>query len=256
MKIKREDIGLYFALGLVGAGMGLLVGAYIASKRGGSMPRYIPENYQKEWGESAVENTLEKMAEKPVRKIPRKKKLVKKGKNDIDPELVRFIREFNPSTIQIEMVKSGLLTIDELQETMIQEAIAKEKKPYNYNGPYLDDEKPELSELTKLPEDEDIVDDRYKILMGPPKRKSPKNMRVVYFDQGDNVFYTMTRKKQPVPVGSINEFISEETWEVMLPYMLSGFAPLFVSDLSNAKYYRFEIIPEDAEEFSEENARL
>jgi hypothetical protein len=32
--------------------------------------------------------------------------------------------------------------------------------------------------------------------------------------------------------------------------MLSGFAPLFVSDLTNAKYYRFEIVPEDVEESS------
>lgn len=264
MKIKKEDIGLYFALGLVGAGVGLLVGAYIASKRGGSIPSYIPEGtvYDKEkgrfvideeWGEAVVEKRLEKMAEKTDRKIPRKKKRVKKGQKKSDPELEAFIKEFEPSAIQIELVKNGLTTLEELEETILQEKLAEEKEPYNYNGPYLEDDKPDLSDLAKLPEDEETVDDRYVILRQPPKRKSPKNMRVIYFDSGDGSFYTMTRKKQPVPIGSITEFISEETWEVMLPYMLSGFAPLFVNDLTNAKYYRFEIVPEDLEESSEDD---
>ena len=248
MKFKREDVGLYFALGLVGAGMGLLVGAFIASRRGGSMPSYIPrgEVADEDWNETA--KAADKSLHKLVREIPRKKKRVKKAENEFLVELDAFIKEYEPTTIQIEMVKSKLLTLDELRETMIKEELVKQKEPYNYNQPYLEDDKPDLADLAKLPEDEDVVDDRYKILMGPPKRKSPKNMRVIYFDQKDSIFYTMTRKKQPVPVGSITEFISEEAWEIMLPYMLSGFAPLFVNDLSNAKYYRFELVPEDAEE--------
>ena len=33
MIFKKEDLGLYFALGLTGAGIGLLVGAFVASKQ-------------------------------------------------------------------------------------------------------------------------------------------------------------------------------------------------------------------------------
>ncbi len=241
MKFKKEDVGLYFALGLVGAGMGLLVGAFIASRRGGSMPRYIPEDYQ------------EKQIEKPAPKIPRVKKRVKKGKHIPDAALNAFIERYRPSTIQIELVKNGLLTLETLEDTLVREKLAEQKEPYDYNGPYLDDDKPELSNLIKLPEEEEVVDGRYQILRKPPKRKSPKNMRVIYFDQEDVSFYTMTRQKQPVPIGSIDEFVTEETWEVMLPYMLSGFAPLYVSDLKNAKYYRFEIVPEDTEDSSEDD---
>lgn len=240
MKFKKEDIGLYFALGLVGAGVGLLVGAFIASRREGPIPVGVLDSVQ-DWHKEEVG------------KKPPEKKLVKKSKKESTPELDAFIEKYQPTAIQIEMVKNGLFDLESLEKTLIQEELAKQKEPYNYNGPYLDDDKPDLSDLADLPEDEEIVDDRYKILQKPPKKKSTKNMRVIYFDQGDNSFYTMTRQKQPVPVGSINEFVSEETWEVMLPYMLSGFAPLYVNDLTNAKYYRFELVPEDMEDPSEDN---
>ncbi len=260
MKVKKEDLGLYFALGLVGAGVGLLVGTYIASRRGGSMPRYIPEDYQEEWDEEA-----EKAADKTVQKISRKKNRVKKGEIDIsrrkhraaisekkqlEKDLEEFIDKYQPTAIQIEMVKSDLIGLKELEDMMMKEELAKHTEPYDYNGPYLEDGKPELSDLSKLPEEEDVIDDRYKILQEPPKRKSPKNMRVVYFDSEAGSFYTMTRQKQPIAVNSIEEFITEETWEIMLPYMVTGFAPLFVNDLQTAKWYRFEIVPEDMEESS------
>ena len=243
MKFKKEDVGLYFALSLVGSGTGLLIGAFIASRRGAVAPTYVP----------SIEEQADAIVQEFTPKKSRKKKPVKKGEKKVDKELEDFIKAFSPSNIQIEMVKSGILTIDELQDTMIQEEIAKQKEPYSYSRQYHDDEKPDLSELARLPEDEEPVGGRYQILQQPPKRKSPKNMRVVYFDQEDGDFYTMTRRKQPVPLGSINEFVSEETWEVMLPYMLGGFAPLFVSDLKNAKWYRFEIVPEDEEESSDDN---
>ena len=246
MKFKKEDVGLYFTLGLVGAGVGLLVGAFIASKRGGPTTVYIPE--EEEYGKenSAMDDFTPK--------IPRKKKRVKKLKFEPNPELDAFIEEYQPSAIQIEMVKKGLLTLESLENTLIKEELANQKEPYNYNGPYLNDEKPELRDLIALPEDEEVINDRYQILRKPPKRKSPKNMRVIYFDEEDKTLYTMTRQKQPVPIGSINEFISEEAWEVLLPYMLMGFVPLFVNDLQTAKYYRFEIVPGGEEELSEDNA--
>jgi hypothetical protein len=260
MKIKKEDLGLYFALGLVGAGMGLLVGAFVASRRqGGPVPILDRADA---WSKTLED---EKESDKVARKFSRKEKSVKKaGKIDI-PKLKRqselfkkqqleeFIVKYEPSAIQIEMVKNDLVTLEELEDMMMKEELAKHKEPYDYTEPYLENDKPELSELSKLPEEEDVIDDRYQILQESPKHKSPKNMRVVYFDGEDGSFHTMTRQKRPVPITSIKEFITEETWEVMLPYMISGFAPLFVNDLQTAKWYRFELIPEDVEEFSEDD---
>jgi hypothetical protein len=254
MKVKKEDFGLYFALGLVGAGMGLLVGAYIASRRGDSRPIRIPEEWKEEWDEEA-----EKHADETVQKISRKKNRVKKGQiksfplQDMDA-LDAFTRKYNPTAIQIEMVKSEVVTLEELEDMLMKEELAKHKAPYDYTQPYLDeDDKPELSDLSKLPEEEGVIDDRYQILQEPPKNKHKKSLRVIYFDAEDGRFHTLTRQKQPVPVPSIKEFITEETWEIMLPYMVTGFAPLFVNDLQTAKWYRFEIVPEDLEEFSEDD---
>lgn len=265
MKFKKEDVGLYFALGLVGAGVGLLIGAYIASRRGRATTvvnnLYIPEGMT--YDEKKDIFVLEE--EEPIaQKFPRKKNRVEKAQEDHErarqeakkvdsPQLKGFIVEYRPSSIQIEMVRSGVITLDELRETMLQEELAEAKEPYNYNGPYHEDDKPELSELAKLPEDEEIIDDRYEILQKPPKRKSKKNVRTIFFDQEDGTFYTLTRQGAPVPIAQIDEFISEETWEILLPYMLSGFDPLFVNDLSNAKYYKFELIPEDTEASSEDD---
>jgi len=258
MKIKKKDFGLYFTLGLVGAGMGLLVGAYVASRRqGGPLLSYLSEDAE-EWdpiAEQADEAYDRVTHGKSDPKIPRKKKRVKKGGVKL-PDTIKvdaldtFTRKYNPTPIQIEMVKSELITLDELEAMLMKEELAKHKEPYNYTQPYLDDDKPELSDLSKLPEEEEVIDDRYQILQEPPKNKHKKSLRVVYFDAEDGMFHTMTRQKQPVPVASIKEFITEETWEVMLPYMVTGFAPLFVNDLQTAKWYRFEIVPEDEEESS------
>lgn len=238
MKIKREDLGLYFALGLTGAGIGLLIGAFIASRRG-------PHFQEEDWDEGV---------DISVQKIPPKKFSAKKVKNKIDPDLEAFIEEYEPTAIQIEMVKKGLTTLDDLKETLIKEEVAKRRKPYNYSAQYFEEgDKPELADLTKLPEEEDIIDDRYMIMQDPPKEKSAKNMRVVYYDMEDGRFYTMTRRKQPIAATSVEEFISKEAWETMLPYMVAGFAPLYVDDLNTAKFYRFEIVPEDLEEFSEDD---
>jgi hypothetical protein len=238
LKFKREDLGLYFALGLVGAGTGLLVGAFIASRRGGLVPVNIPP--------------MEPAMEVTVKKIPRKKFSEKKGKKELTPEMKAFIDKYEPTKIQIEMVKNGYLTLESLEETMIKEELAKHKPPVGYYKRYLEDEeKPDLEELALLPDDLEMVDDRYKILEGPHPGKPVKSLRVVYFDPEDESFFTMTRRKDLIPADSVEEFISEETWDVMLPYMLSGFAPLYVDDMQTARHYRFELVPEESEESSE-----
>lgn len=241
MKFRREDIGLYFTLGLVGAGVGLLVGAFIASRREGPVLT-----------EDDILPPIDPEIEVTVKKIPRKKFSKKKGKEELSEELKDFIEKYEPTKIQIEMVKNGYLTLDDLEDTMIKEELAKHKPPVGYHQTYsYEDDKPDLEELAQLPDDLEVIDDRYKILEAMSD-KPAKSLRVVYFDQKEGDFYTMTRKKDMIPV-DLEEFITENTWDTMLPFMLSGFAPLYVDDLETARHYRFELVPEEREDSSEED---
>lgn len=242
MKFQRSDLGLYFASSLVGAGVGLLVGSFIASRLAAPEPPFIPEEEDEGWDEEYWQ------APEKIPGVKKSRKKTTKIKVSDDPELAAFIAEWEPSTIQIEMVKKGLVTLEDLQQTLAEERLAEEKEPYSYNLRYYDD-KPDLADLVKLPEDEELVDDRYQILRDPPKNKDPKALRVVYWDMQDDGFYTLSRKKQPVPT-DIRTMISDETWEVMLPYLHGGYTTLYVDDLETTRFYRFEVVPDDMEDSS------
>lgn len=247
MKFKKEDMGLYFALGLVGGGVGLLIAALVAAKLTGPEPVYIPEMDEEEWDEEAEDS-----AEKTVRKISHVKK---SEKQDLTEELQAFIVKYQPSAIQIEMVKSKLLTLDELKDALVLEEVVKRQKPYNYNTVYLEeDDKPDLDELAQLPDEIEIIEERWQLSSEQTESKSKKNLRRVFYDTEDNEFFTMSRQDRPIPVGSINDFIPDEVWEVVLPYLLSGMGPIFVNDLETVKHYRFEVVSEDMEDSSDDDA--
>lgn len=257
MKFKKSDLGLYFASSLVGAGAGLLVGAFVASRLTGPEPIYLPdeEKYTRSSAEISFRRVrprkndkFEQQVVNAAEKFPTGKKTRKKTikiKAQDDPELAEFIAEWEPSTIQIEMVKTGLITQEDLQELLIKEELAKETEPYNYSAPYVD--KPELADLTKLPEEEEIVDDRYQILRDPPADKDVKTVREVYWDPEDDTFYTLSRNKTPVPA-DLRGMISEETWDVLVPYFDKGYEALYVDDLKSARFYRFIAVDWESEE--------
>ena len=262
MKFKKSDLGLYFASSLVGAGAGLLTGAFIASRLTG--PAFIVPD-EETWDEQVtrlqalgdpVENRYgpsEKIAgEKKPEKI---RKTTVKIKIQDDPELAAFIAEWEPSTIQIEMVKKGLVTLSALEELMIKEGLAKNSQPYNYSGAYFDEEKPELADLAKLPEEEEVIDDRYQILRDPPTEKDAKSKRIIYWDPEDDSFYTLTRKKQPVPT-DLRGTISDETWIIMVPYFDKGYSTLYVDDLETSRFYQFIVVPDDMEASSDNDRDL
>jgi len=250
MKFKRSDLGLYFASTLVGAGVGLLMGAFIASRQTRSF--YVPGKIE-EWEAVSdpvaqrfqvdnVEEYLDEQAEKNAR-VKKPRKTSTKITVQDDPKLAAFIAEWEPSTIQIEMVKKGLVTLEALEEVLIKEAAAKKSEPYNYRGPYYDD-KPELVDISKLPEEEKIVDDRYQILRDLPTDRDIKKVRIIYWDPEDNDFYCLSRSKQPVPT-DLRGLISDETWEIMLPYFDKGYNTLYVDDKETNRFYRFDVIPDD-----------
>lgn len=246
MKFKREDVGLYFSLSLLGAGVGLLVGAYIASRMEGD--------------EELVEFVVQE--ENLTPKIPRKKKPRKKGKKELTSEQKTFVEQWAPSPVQIEMLRNGIVNMDELENILLKEELAKEKEPYDYRGEYTMyeiDPKPDLEDLAKLPEDEGLVDDRFEFYQGEfPKegghpKKFERNKVTIFYDPDGEDFFRLSRKNTPVPIGSLDTIMSEEAWESLKPYLLSGFSPIFVDDTKTNKYYQFEVVdreevPIDADE--------
>ncbi len=240
MKFKREDIGLYVTCTLAGAGVGLLAGTLVASRVSGPMPLVVPD-----WSD---DDSYEEPKKKP-KKNTRKKKSRKKVSETLDPEMLEFIDEFNPSTIQVEMLKNGLIDIEELKQTLLEENLAKEREPYDYAIQYRDDDKPDLAELTTLPEEEDPVDGRWQI----HREIDPTvNLRKpMFYDVMDNAFYVLTRNNKPVPT-SLHGTISDEAWEVLRPYLLEGWPTLYVEDLEKDIFYQFEAV--GLEELAEEDS--
>ncbi|MCK4787430.1 MAG: hypothetical protein KAV87_26970 [Desulfobacteraceae bacterium] len=247
MKFKKEDMGLYFALGLVGAGAGLLIGALIAARLMGPEPIYIPEMDEEEWDQEA-----EMEAHKTIQKIARVKKSQKQG---LTKEMEEFIITYQPTAIQIEMVKNNLLTLDDLKDVLVLEKVAEQQEPYNYNTVYLEkDDKPDLDELAQLPDEIEIIEERWQISSEQTEAKSKRNLRRVFYDAFDDEFFTLSRQDHPIPVGSINDYIPNEVWEVVEPYLMSDMGPIFVNDLETTKHFKFEVVPEDTEDSSADDA--
>lgn len=263
MKFKKEDIGLYFALGLVGAGAGLLLGALLAARlTNPGKRRYVPyiPKPEEDWDEGAEEEWDDEPIKKMDRKIARVKKSEKQSlttEEDAVKEslLTAFIVKYQPSAIQIEMVKNGLATLDELKEVLIKEEMANQLKNYNYNTVYREtDDKPDLAELAQLPDEIEIIDKRWQLSSKQTEAKSEENLRRVFFDDEDDSFFSMSRQGHPIPMGAINELVPNEVWDVVEPYLASGIGPIFVNDLETPKHFRFEIVSEDTEDSSADNA--
>lgn len=247
MKFKKEDMGLYFALGLVGAGTGLLVGVFIYHKFiEKPEPEYIFEE----------DDQFDEETEKIVQKISRMKISEKKEpEGEYDKEtLDDFINQYNPNAIQIEMVKKGLLTMDEVKEALIMEELAKTKKPYDYSKKYraseFPEEKPDLEELVTLPNELEVIDDRWEISSSMTSEKSKNNLKSVYVEDGE--FYIKSRAGHIIPMGGLEGTISDEVWAVIEPYLKSGWE-IFVNDLESPKHFKFEMVSEDVEESSADN---
>lgn len=247
MKFKKEDVGLYLAASLAGGGLGLLVGALIASRL--TEPIVIPE--EEEYDIEIPENlepgdSFDISVEKIAGEKKSRKKTIKFKPED-DPEIAAFIAEWEPSPIQIEMLKTERVTPEELIQVILEERAKEESAQYNYSAPYYD--KPELFELGTLPEDEEVIDDRYQILQDPPVGKSTKSVRVILYDSEDESFYSRSRNSKLVP-RTLKGTISDETWIILKSYFEKGYQILYVDDLETTRWFRFELLVDDLEDSS------
>lgn len=242
MKFNRNDIGLYIALGLVGAGTGLLIGAFIAGRRKQSRvsnqirdlvdeTEKLVDNYKlsEDAKETLEEYTIPEIVvydEKPI-----------EPKSQYSEEIQEFIEEYEPTSVQLEMVMKDILSIDEVKKALDMEAEDAEDaaEHNNYAAMYG-------NIGTKTPEDEGLIDDRYNIYRSLPSDYLGDKRQTVYYDESDDSFYIMSKQGTPIPMGKIYNLISENLWEIMKPYMVSGWAPLYVVDLETKKQYQFELV--------------
>ncbi len=233
MKFKKEDMGLYMALILVGGGVGLLIASLISSRSG------LLEVLEEELEELEEENERIRKATDEIEEA-RQLQL-----EEAEKSYAAFVEEYQPTPIQLQMLKNDLITEEELKKVLSE-------------GLPVDEFKPKLSDLVTLPEDgmslSDIkerkheISDRYIISEEPPEDKDPKRMRVLYCDLEDESVYTMTRTKEPVATDP-RDIVDYNTWIVLQQNLFSGRYPvLYVDDTQTVKYYRFEVVSADPEE--------
>lgn len=264
MKFVKDDIGLYWALTLVGAGIGLLVGSFISSRiKEKETPLVITEK-------DIVEDSKEVEKKTGLMSLKEKNEVFKVE------EYKEFIERYTPSALQLQMLDRGLIAKDALIKLL--------EKQKDDTPPYL--EKPELSDLNardlrlmertkkleetfrervELSEEEEEWDeferdwyglgrveisDKFTISLEPPD-KDPRRMRVFYFTEDDDTAYTMTRSKEPVPT-DLRTVIDEVTIAFLKKRIeKDGIVPIYVDDVSTVKYYRFEMMPTYEEDYGD-----
>lgn len=174
MKFKREDLGLYFAFMLMGAGAGLLAGSIISSiierrRKSQQADGSVEVEYDPNWAikeRKAIEEELARMTEEQNLRVehaklmskgyrasgvewkapepkeheeekPRKKN-THRSNNSIysDEELKEFIIEHNVGTMHQEMLRNGYMTMDQVLGVMEEEALAMELPEQDYGSQY------------------------------------------------------------------------------------------------------------------------
>ena len=250
MKFKKEDLGLYFALGLVGAGTGLLVGVIISQKLASPEPIFIPEmpGFEDDW----VDNDYEKIKAKIARvKKSEEKSDVEEDNAEEKAELLDFIDEYSPTTIELAMLDKGMTTIDELKQAIEQRTGVEDAEPTNYHGAYhigdLDEDKPDLEDLVDLPDEIEVIDERWEISSTMTPDKSRNNLRKIIWNSDKDSFFTESRSGDYVRMNGLENTITEEVWDAVAPFLLADMGPVFVNDTLSPKHYVFDRLSEDAE---------
>ena len=298
MKFNREDLGLYFATSLVGAGTGLLLGALIASRiQAVRMARdmsYLEEDWEapdihmETYDDEFVVETEEQVSKAKVEKKEKKREF-KLSKND-RTRLLALIDKYSPTPMQVSMVEGGVMSIDDLEVSLIEEEfdefMANEEdddeelilaveevdeseglEPTDYNGQYRAyvDDKPEMDALL-LDDEEDwppdaekllvVIDDRWEVCAVPPEGKHAKNKRLVHFNPITEETFTLTRQGTAVPANiasMMSQSVRDHLWNFLL---YPTFDEIYVDDTTGTRWYHIiRAEDESKEEDSRRNAR-
>ncbi len=272
MKFKKEDLGLYFALGLVGAGAGLLVGVIVSQKLAGSEPIYVPEGmtYDKEKDifvlddEDIVdgeweEEDAELLAHKTIQEIARSKKseeksdfreINEKAYEEEKAAMITFIEGYSPTTIELAMLDKGMVTIDELKIAIEQRTGVEDAEPTNYHGAYhvddVDEDKPELEDLVDLPNEIEIIDERWEVSSTMTPDKSRNNLREIMWNSDTDKFFSKARTGDYIRMNGLENTITVDVWNAVVVFLSVDMGPVFVNDKLSPKHYVFDRLSEDA----------
>jgi len=275
MKFKKEDTGLYLAAVLLFGGIGLLVGSYVYNKY--KITEEPPEERVEE--RPLKKSRVENLPKQPVKKeTPKKEKTYKMKLNEIPPEIEdeynQLLELYKPSQMQLELLRNGHITLEELTNMLeeeyqaedydqdiyvdVDEGVVTAKISPDINVPAVvmgrptltENEKPDLSEVSIIEEEEIVeVNDRFNLSLLPPAEKEPKNLQNLYYDPSDQRVYRLTRQREPQAV-DIREIFTAVEWATIEMYLLARIPEIYVDDTKTAKFYRITVTPEEAEDSS------
>lgn len=315
LKFKREDLGLYFAMGLVFGGAGLLVGAFVSNKleqrRREKELEYLEEDWEApdvhtEDSEEVVINPIVAkdkrgfgtLADPEAIELAREKSLKRRKQKDSErkkfhlsdqqrSELRRLIEEYEPTTIQIELVESGTMTLEDLEMSLLEEQFIEaefeeeEDDPLpvtitegQTDGDYLDhtdyssqyrgyeDNKPDIDDLISsndigerpLEELLVVVDNRWEILLDEPKGKHQKNRKDIFFDPENESTYVLSPSDPDITIPvDIAVMISPEVKDLVWDFLLfEEVGTIYINDLEGPRWYTISKEGESVEDDSEE----
>ena len=267
MKFNKEDLGLYFALGLVCGGAGLMVGAFIASKLnrlaedeeellivepGEIKPTETEEEKRREAFMKDAEDAHQVMVrEEGYKSKPKVKQRQLADEFDSIEEYERFIELYSPETIQLEMYRTGLVDFKQFEQMLIDKKVADEAEPYPYGSQYTPDidEKPDLDEVVASLEKErhEALNDRYLIFIPDPDEEVPESDLELFYDPVDKSVVKLSGRGHPIPIVDIEKYIDANIWEaVQMEFATNRL--IFVHDKHADKMYAFEAYGADEEE--------
>lgn len=183
------------------------------------------------------------------------------SKEDRD-ELARLTREYTVAPFQEELVEKGTMTLEELEDALIEEELDIQpldesvevlgEEPINYSRPYRFDDKPDMADFLEKPIDDvprDVndllvtLDNRWEILLTPPKGKSLQQKRTIFFDPDDESVYTKSHKGDVAPA-DLRVIASKEVQELIMPWLLfeDDLETIYIDDIRNKKTRWYEIV--------------
>lgn len=251
MKLKKEDFGLYFALTLLGGGIGLLGGVIVSSKLKpkevtltGTVVEYNKINKMGEtFAPGSVDINYDAVEFRHG--IDKAKKSVKKksNKKEIPDDLAEFLEEWKPNNVQIQMLLSGAATIDEIKNVILQtQSIENAAGEYNYAKPYFD-----ILQDTEVKSYESIINERYRLREDEPDDGDPKRLKVFYLNDDGQRFYRKTRNGATLDATKdVDKILDAKSQNLIKGFLMSGVhRTLFLEDTQTIKWWRFELIPLD-----------
>jgi len=305
MVFKKEDLGLYFAMMLIGGGGGLIAGAFItaqinkkreeafnaeeAARDENWPPEEAVEQTEEEAGYVQAGPATHKPAGKEVvidmrerelqesetpRGVPPKKIHEPKRSHlskDDQQELARLLAEYDVTPMQIDLIESGTMTVEELEgalaETEFEKESISEITRTDYNEPYRD-EKPSMDALLgdKLVDDGGprdlgdllvVVGNKWEISIEPPEGKNEQKKRTIYFDPIDESVFMMSASGHTVPA-DLRVITTPEVRELIMPWLLfeEEIESIYLTDVTNKKARWYEIAKVvDVEDADEDDAR-